>query len=93
MYEVKTVCIILEWLLLLFFFESYFSSGGIKRRGINGGNMVHTKFLQLLDRVFPFLNNLKDLNLSYRMNPKGLNLSYKMDLDLWDYLERVQLVL
>ena len=31
--------------------------------------------------------------LSFRNNPKNLNPSYKMDLDLWDCLGRVKLVL
>ena len=30
---------------------------------------------------------------SFQNNPKNLDPSYKMDIDLWDYLERVKLVL
>ena len=30
---------------------------------------------------------------SFQNNPKNLDPSYKMDLDLWDYLGRVKLVL
>ena len=41
-----------------------------------------TVFLWLQDRVFSFQNN-----------PKDLDLSYKTDLDLWDCLGRVKLVL
>ena len=40
-----------------------------------------TIFLQLQDRVFPFQNSLKNLDLSN-----------KTDLDLWDYLGKVKLV-
>ena len=39
-------------------------------------------FLQLLDRLFSFQNN-----------PKNLDPSYKMDLDLWDSLGRVKFIL
>ena len=41
-----------------------------------------TIFLWLSDGAFSFQNN-----------PKDLDLSYKMDLDLWDCLGRVKLVL
>ena len=41
-----------------------------------------TLFLRLQDRVFSFQNN-----------PKDLDPSCKMDLDLWDSLGRVKLVL
>ena len=41
-----------------------------------------TIFLWLSNRVFSFQNN-----------PKNLDLSYKTDLDLWDCLGRVKLVL
>ena len=41
-----------------------------------------TVFLRLYDRAFSFQNN-----------PKDLDPSCKMDLDLWDCLERVKLVL
>ena len=41
-----------------------------------------TVFLRLQDGVFSFQNN-----------PKDLDPSYKMDLDLWDHLGRVKLVL
>ena len=41
-----------------------------------------TIFLRLQDGVFAFQNN-----------PKDLDPSYKMDLDLWDCLGRVKLVL
>ena len=67
-----------------------------------------TVFLWLQDRVFPFQNNPKNLDPSYKMdldlwdclgvfpfqnNPKNLDPSYKMDLDLWDCLGRVKLIL
>ena len=42
----------------------------------------HTVFHWLYDRVFFFQNN-----------PKNLDPSYKMDLDIWDCLGRVKLVL
>ena len=41
-----------------------------------------TIFLRLYDGVFSFQNN-----------PKDLDPSYKMDLDLWDRLGRVKLIL
>ena len=41
-----------------------------------------TVFLRFLDGVFSFQNN-----------PEDLDPSYKTDLYLWDYLERVKLVL
>ena len=41
-----------------------------------------TIFLRLSDGVFSFQNN-----------PKNLDSSYKTDLDLWDCLGRVKLVL
>ena len=41
-----------------------------------------TIFLRLYDRVFPSQNN-----------PKDLDPSFKTDLDLWDCLGRVKLVL
>ena len=41
---------------------------------------------------FSFQNNPKDLDLSCN-NPKDLDLSCKTDLDLWDCLGRVKLVL
>ena len=52
---------------------------------IQPGALLHSEttiFLRLLDRVFSFQNN-----------PKDLDLSCKMDLDLWDCLGRVKLVL
>ena len=56
-------------------------------------------------RVFPFPNNPKNLDPSRKMNfaiirvspflnnPKALDPSCKMDLELWDCLRRVKLVL
>ena len=44
--------------------------------------MITIVFLRLYDRVFSLQNN-----------PKDLDPSYKMDLDLWDRLGRVKLVL
>ena len=44
--------------------------------------ILSTVFLRLLDGVLSFQNHLKDLDPSC-----------KMDIDLWDYLGRVKLVL
>ena len=49
---------------------------------VTDSSLLHTVFLRLLDGVFSFQNN-----------PKNLDLSYKTDLDLKDCLGRVKLVL
>ena len=41
----------------------------------------------------PYLFDNKLGVFSFQINPKYLDLSYKTDLDLWDCLERVKLVL
>ena len=50
--------------------------------------------LLIRQSFFSFQNNPKDLDFfSFQNNPKDLDPSCKTDLDLWDYLGRVQLVL
>ena len=41
----------------------------------------------------PYFFAYKREFLSFQNNPKNLDPSYKMDLDLWDYLGRIKLVL
>ena len=50
---------------------------------------THWKFLEL-PTIFPLL--LARV-FSFQNNPKNLDQSYKADLDLWDYLGRVKLIL
>ena len=53
------------------------------------GNL-HQAFLEL--EIVPYFFGYKEF-LSFQNSPKDLDPSYKMDLDLWDCLERVKLVL
>ena len=55
-------------------------------------NIVY-RISSVIRQSFSFQNNPKDLDLSYKTNPKDLDPSYKMDLDLWDCLGSVKLVL
>ena len=57
-----------------------FLFGTLRLRGTM--SCIFTEFLQLLDRIFFLIKH-----------PENLDPSYKMDLDLWDCLERVELVL
>ena len=43
--------------------------------------------------VVPYFFDYKTEFFSFQNNPKDLDLSYKTDLDLWDCLGRVNLVL
>ena len=43
--------------------------------------------------ILPFFFGYKTEMFSFQNNPKNLNLSYKTDLDLWDCLGRVKLIL
>ena len=43
--------------------------------------------------VIPYFFGYKTQFFSFQNNPKDLDPSYKMDLDLWDPLGRVKLVL
>ena len=43
--------------------------------------------------ILPYFFGYKAEFLSFQNNPKNLDLSYKTDLDIWDCLGRVKLVL
>ena len=56
-----------------------------------------TEFLCLwpwsIGHQVPYFFVYKTEFFSFQNNPKNLDPSYKMDLDLWDFLRRVKLVL
>ena len=43
--------------------------------------------------TIPYFFTYKTVFFSFQNNPKNLDPCYKMDLDLWDCLERVKLIL
>ena len=47
----------------------------------------------LIIKLIPYFFSYKMGLFSYQNNPKNLDPSYKTDLDLWDCLGRVKLVL
>ena len=47
----------------------------------------------LLKQFLPYFFAYKTVFFSFQNNPKNLDPSYKMDLDLWDCLGRVKLIL
>ena len=51
------------------------------------------KYVHLLLTKVPYFFGCKKEYFSFQNNPKNLDPSYKMDLDVWDYLGRVNLVL
>ena len=57
--------------------------------------MESTKFsaLRLSAKVYYHISSVKDRVFPFQNNPKHLDLSYKTDLDLWDCFGRKKLVL
>ena len=58
-------------------------------------NCMPSNFLKILNTLMllPYFFGYKIEFFSFQNNPKDLDPSYKMDLDLWDRLGRVKLVL
>ena len=51
------------------------------------------KFKYFIATEFYYISLLIRWSFSFQNNHKNLDPSYKMDLDLWDFLERVKLIL
>ena len=60
-----------------------------KRSAENNGYL----FQVILFTTIPYFFSYKTEFFSFRNNPENLDPSYKMDLDLWDCLERIKLIL
>ena len=56
-------------------------------------NYVYHKMLLIENESYHISTVIRQSFFSFKNNPKDLDLSCKMDLDLWDCLGRVKLVL
>ena len=70
------------------------TSGTFSTKNISILDLMNTRRLKkILDRKLSYSSVIRQEFFPFQNNPKNLDPSYKMDLDLWDCLGRVQIAL